>query len=90
MNIGDLVGFGPWLGENVDFDLSIAGFKHHFVVHTGNNLLVNLDQLAEALIAVLFSKMLAGGFFGPDKAFFRSDGTELIFVNFTESTNHLK
>jgi hypothetical protein len=85
-----LVGFGPWLGENVDFDLSIAGFKHHFVVHTGNNLLVNLDQLAEALVAVLFSKMLAGGFLGPDKALISSEGTELILMNFAESTNHLK
>jgi hypothetical protein len=85
-----LVGFGPWLGENVDFDLSIAGFKHHFVVHTGNNLLVNLDQLAEALVAVLFSKMLAGGFLGPDKALIASEGTELILMNLTESTNHLK
>ena len=90
MNTVNLVGFGPWLGENVDFDLSIAGFKHHFVVHTGNNLLVNLDQLAEALVAVLFSKMLAGGFLGPDKALIRSEGTELILMNLAESTNHLK
>ena len=89
LDSNDFVGFSPWLGENVNFHLSTVGFKDHLVVHASDDLLVNFNKLSKGF-GMLFSKGLTCGLFRLEEPIIRSEGRELILMNFRISANHLK